>query len=136
MTRYEWLVAQLVSSTPTGCLEWPWAKHPQGYGEVAHGGRKYRSHRLAYEIAVGPIPRGLELDHLCRNRACFNPMHLEPVTHAENIRRGNSPAAMHAVKTHCPAGHPYSGVYWKGRRRCRLCDRESERRYRQRKRAA
>lgn len=62
------------------------------------------AHRVVYETVVGPVPEGLELDHLCRNRGCVNPAHLEPVTHQENMRRGHW-----GMKTHCPQGHPYEG---------------------------
>lgn len=74
-----------------GCWEWTGARQPDGrydYGMFWDGTRAVRAHRFAYELLVGPIPVGLELDHLCRNPPCVNPAHLEPVTHAENIRRG------------------------------------------------
>ena len=78
------------------------------------------AHRVAYELQVGPIPVGLQLDHLCRVRSCVNPAHLEPVTSAENTRRG-----LRAMKTHCPQGHPYAGenllIRPTGQRRCRTC---------------
>jgi hypothetical protein len=80
------------------CIIWTKALTAAGYG-VTRGGYV---HRLAYEAANGPIPDGLELDHLCRNRACYNVLHLEPVTHAENMRRG-----FWGSKTECPQGHPY-----------------------------
>lgn len=69
------------------------------------------SHRYSYEELIGPVPTGLTLDHLCRNRACVNPSHLEPVTHRVNILRGESPSAKNAVKTHCPAGHRLAGEH-------------------------
>ena len=69
-------------------------------------GEKKFAHRIGYEQLVGPIPKGLELDHLCRVRHCVNPDHLEPVTHKENTLRGSCPAAVNARKTHCKRGHP------------------------------
>lgn len=87
------------------------------------------AHRVAYEATVGPIPKGLQVDHLCRNRLCVNPSHLEAVTPAENKRRGFSPPAINARKTHCIHGHELAGanVYYRkdrpGRRQCRECER-------------
>lgn len=113
------------------CWEWTATRNHLGYGQIWSGprGRLLMAHRAAYELLVGPIPEGLELDHLCRNRACVDPDHLEPVTHAENMRRApyDAPASKRA-KTHCPKGHPYSGsnlyVNPKGSRECRACRKE------------
>lgn len=99
-----------------GCWEWIGPKVGRGYGNIVWRlpgkPRRYRhkvAHRVAYETMRGPIPDGLTLDHLCRNRGCVNPWHLEPVTSRENTLRGISPAAVNARLTHCKRGHPLSG---------------------------
>jgi hypothetical protein len=90
-----------------GC--WRWLGGTSGgYGKVQVDGRQVPVHRLAYEFAIGPIPPGLVLDHLCRNTRCVRPEHLEAVSTAENILRGNGPAARNARKERCPRGHLYS----------------------------
>ena len=119
--------------TPEGCLPWLAAK-TCGYGVVQVGGRIQRAHRVVYETAIGPIPVGLELDHLCRNRSCVNPFHLEPVTGVENIRRGESTSARHARQTHCLRGHEFTAANTylrlrghKQERFCRECSRLRDR---------
>ena len=116
----------------SGCWEWAGAISRQGYGSLGRGGKKVYAHRAMYELLVGPIPDGLELDHLCRNRKCVNPSHLDPVTHAENTRRAA------AGITHCPHGHEYTventAYTSKGWRRCRACGRERARQYKKRAR--
>lgn len=111
-------------NTDSGCWEWTASRTGAGYGQIAQGRTMLYAHRLAYEWLVGPIPDGLELDHLCRNRRCCNPDHLEPVTHGDNMRRGDSGKNMSA-KTHCPKGHEYSTENtWlsnKGSRVCKAC---------------
>lgn len=88
-----------VEVTPT-CWLWAGARTTGGYGLLKVAGRPEYVHRLAYEHHVGPVPAGLQLDHLCRVRHCVNPAHLEAVTGAENTRRGEP-----ARRTHCPHGH-------------------------------
>jgi hypothetical protein len=109
------------------CWAWTGGRSGGRYGMY----RRQYAHRIAYEQLVGPIPDGLELDHLCRNTLCVNPDHLEPVTHAENTRRGFGPAGMAARRTHCPHGHPYDAantyVRATGGRRCRICSLASSR---------
>lgn len=87
---------------------WPWlaAVGTHGYGVVITiDQRQTTAHRVAYELEVEPIREGLTIDHLCRNRVCMNPAHMEAVTQRENILRGNCMGARHARKTHCPRGH-------------------------------
>lgn len=71
-----------------GCWNWSGSHTPKGYGRISVSGKAAYTHRESYQLHVGPIPAGLHIDHLCRNRGCFNPDHLEAVTPGENIRRG------------------------------------------------
>jgi hypothetical protein len=124
-----------------GCWIWQRAISKNGYAQQVRDGRQQGVHRLFYEDFIGPIPDGLQLDHLCRVRACVNPGHLEPVTCGENLRR--SPltlAGQNAVKTHCAKGHPFDEantyITAKGNRQCRRCQRETMRAKRIAERAA
>ena len=121
---------------PTGrpglgpCWLWTGGRQSKGYGGFSLHRRSVLAHRFTYERLVGPVPDGLELDHLCRVRHCVNPEHLEPVTHRVNIRRGDAgqeTGRQQRAKTHCPSGHPYDvgNTYWRrqGWRGCRACQR-------------
>ena len=113
-----------VMSPKTGCWLWTASCFRDGYAQFKFQGRNRLAHVLAYELHRGPVPEGLELDHTCRVRHCVNPWHLEPVTHQENVLRGNGLAAQNARKTECPAGHLYdeANTLVCGRRRfCRAC---------------
>lgn len=111
-----------------GCIVWLGGKTVGGYGSFASrttrgSEQKVMAHRWSHEHHCGTIPDGLDIDHLCRNRACVNPEHLEPVTRQENIRRAA------AMKTHCPVGHPYdeANTYVRpgtAHRSCKACSRE------------
>lgn len=112
---------------PSGCVLWTGARNREGYGLIRRGGRTYLAHRVTYEKWVGPLVPGLQIDHLCRVRACVAPAHLEQVTPKTNTQR--SMAGMHnRVRafyiTHCPHGHPYdeANTYRSpGRPRHRMC---------------
>jgi hypothetical protein len=99
-----------VNKTET-CWLWTAAKNHLGYGHIQTEvvGQRDMAHRVAWKLLVGPIPDGLELDHLCRTPSCVNPAHLEPVTHKENMRRAPwSAVDFQRAKTHCPQGHEYT----------------------------
>jgi len=120
-----------------GCWEWTASCTKKGYGQFHVGSKKNKTnkmvsaHRYAYEHLVGPIPDGLQTDHLCRNHPCVNPDHLEPVTNSVNARRGLTGingVLREGSKKHCPQGHPYdeenTGRKANGWRYCRTCARE------------
>lgn len=111
--------AESIAVTDNGCWLWIGHRYTNGYGAITHNGRQVLVHRWSYEHHVGPIPAGLQIDHLCRNRACANPGHLEPVTALENTRR--------AMRSKCVNGHQFSAenTYMHGGKRyCRTCRRE------------
>jgi HNH endonuclease len=127
-----------VDKNGNGCWLWlgtkPHSDKPRSlpYGmlgiQFPDGRWKMRgAHRISYELNVGPIPKGMTLDHQCNNPSCVNPSHLVPATMKNNLLRGNGIAARCARKTHCKRGHPLSGdnlhIRPNGARICRACDR-------------
>ena len=111
----------------SGCWVWRGSKlQASGYGRIKMSGRSYVAHRAVYEAMVGPVPDGLQLDHLCRNRLCVNPDHLEPVTGRVNVLRGETVVRANFEKTECVNGHPLRNdnviMVRGGRsRRCKAC---------------
>lgn len=117
--------ARIDKDGPGGCWHWRGTIAGDGYGVLLR--RQRKAHRVAYELAVGPIPEGLTLDHLCRVRHCVNPAHLEPCTRRENTLRAPGLAwKLRAAQTHCKRGHeftPENTLRDTGRRKCRTCTR-------------
>jgi hypothetical protein len=141
-------VAKIDRSGDGGCWLWTATLINSGYGRFWLAGKTELAHRVAYELWVGPIPVGVEVDHLCHNpdtcnggvtcphRRCVNPDHLILVPHRLNLLRGNTIPAHNAVKTHCSNGHRFSAentrMQFDRKRRsfyrvCRQCDRERPR---------
>jgi hypothetical protein len=122
----------------TGCWEWQGVL-TFGYGYFWTTRQNFRAHRFSYELHKGEIPEGLTIDHLCRNRACVNPDHLEAVPQIVNTYRAPTPATINAGKMFCPSGHRYTqentriekaGKHGRTRRKCRICDRDRHRKTR------
>lgn len=123
------MTQKMTINIETGCWDWIGAKQSNGYGRLWDGKKSSYAHRVSYEIFYGAIGNKLDIDHLCRNRCCVNPLHLEPVTRSLNLKRGDAGeniARPLREKTHCPKGHPYFGenlTTRNGRRHCKACAR-------------
>lgn len=134
-TREERLWSGIIIDPNSGC--WLWTKHVDacGYGRMGFEGKVVSVHRFSYETFVGKIPIGLEIDHKCRTRCCARPDHLEPVTHLENVRRGDAKLkGLHNKnKAYCKFGHQYNeentGQNENGSRYCRICCRLRRRKH-------
>lgn len=141
MAKYntpEDIKALCVINPETGCWEWHRACDTTGYGRMFHNGRVRPTHRVVYEMIHGVVDPKWHIDHLCRNRFCCNPEHLEAVTHRENLRRGNTFVRDNLAKTHCLRGHPLFGdnlrMSKRGERLCIACARmTSTKQYHKRK---
>jgi hypothetical protein len=116
-------IASRIALNEAGCWVADFTKNHSGYPMIKIAGRLHRVHRVAYGLSNGEVPSGLVLDHLCRNRACCNPQHLEPVSIGENVMRGDTIPARHRAKNECPAGHAYDVTEKAGNRRCSRCRR-------------
>lgn len=117
-----------IDPLPNGCWQWRGCMHSEGYG--VYGKSPKYAHRMSYERARGPIAAGLQIDHLCKDRACVNPDHLEAVTQSVNILRGDSPGALSVRTGRCGRGHEWTpeNTYVRkdgGGRQCRACAREN-----------
>jgi hypothetical protein len=125
-----------VQPQPDGCWLWTGGKFANGYGMIQLQGKLRRVHRVIYVWTRGELPEDLQIDHTCKVKLCVNPMHMEAVTLAENVRRSNGWGGRESRKTHCVNGHPFSGdnlvtrPYGDGKRgrRCLTCHRETVRR--------
>jgi hypothetical protein len=131
----------------TGCWMWQGADNGKGYGQIWMNGRMRRVHRIAYLLTFGPLPADKQIDHLCRERACLNPEHMQVVSNRENVARGNGPGALAARTNRCKNGHEftpentyhYTHSQSKGGgpgRRCNTCHAATNRAYKQRQKAA
>jgi len=135
-------VIEKVALSEQDCGLWLASTNQQGYGQVWIGSKRERTwrlrraHRVTYEHFRGPIPDGLQLDHLCRTPRCVNPWHLEPVTQRENTRRGQAPTMVWHLTNTCKRGHSLEDAYLQngGQRYCRTCKRTAAKAYRKRNR--
>lgn len=133
------ILDKIMFEPTTGCWLWIASTTWGGYGQVAVNRKPKAAHRVVYRLLRGEIPDRMTCDHLCRNRACVNPDHIEIVTQRINLLRGVGRTAINASRTHCPQGHVYdehnTGRARKGSRYCKTCIRLRVRDYYARKRA-
>lgn len=123
-TLHRRLLDNITFSAIESCWIWGKSKNNMGYGVMGSSRMKPRTflaHRVAYQMFVGDIPKGLVLDHKCKTPLCVNPTHLDPVTQKENMHRGNGPCAINKRKAHCPCGDEYNHITPQGKRCCTKC---------------
>ena len=125
------------ADTSSTCWQWLGSKYANGYGKLGKAG--IMAHRIAYELTRGHVPEDMCLDHLCKNRLCVNPDHLEIVTLVENVMRGESQHAKNARKTACKRGHEFTAENTyirqdRGTRSCKTCQRLNDKKYTRRER--
>lgn len=129
-----------IARSEGGCWEWTAARFQSGYGAIRIEGQTRLAHRISHELYIGPIPEGLGIDHLCKNRGCVRPSHIEAVPQRVNLARGDHPAAIVRRTNVCGHGHALTPentyITPAGWRRCRECCRRHGRELRQRRRAA
>lgn len=133
---------KFVKYAENGCWLWQGASCKGSvarYGNFSIGGKGLNAHRYAYSAFIGPIKSKMQIDHVCRQTLCVNPLHLEQVSAKENTLRGIGPTAQNSRKTFCPHGHPYSGrnliINSKGARTCRVCKNRDWRNWKAKKKA-
>ena len=131
------ILKKQIKVSPSGCWEWTGYRDKDGYGRARYAGKPWQAHRALFTLVVGPIQEGMFLHHLCLNKSCANPLHLEVVTPQENTRRNLSPHSCNARKSRCDHGHlfDYANTYRQGgkRRQCRKCNAAAVARYKKRK---
>ncbi len=127
MNEHQRFIGKIKKDNNTGC--WNWISKNGGYGTFSAHGKPVPAHRFSYEYHREKIPKGMVVDHLCKNTSCVNPDHLEIVTQSENLLRGNTLTAENAKRTHCKQGHEFTkentltafGKTGRPSRKCKKC---------------